>query len=321
MKILPILVLAVLPSTAAIAGLVKDQPLQVGEVTRTYDLYLPDRRGHDPRPLVVLLHGHMGDADLMLGKNRKAAPYKRWLDIAEREGLIVAVPDGAVGSDGYRGWNDCRGDAQTNPKTDDAAFIDQLIRAVDARTAVDRRRIYVHGTSNGGNMVYRLAQERPDRFAAFAAVVAAMPARNACREATRPVSLLIVNGTDDPILPYHGGPVGRRARDKEARGTVLSTADTVKYWLARDGITTEPAVTDMPDIDTHDGSTVHVERFTGGKDDSELVLYEVRGGGHTEPSRSERYGFLYRLIVGKQNADIEMADEVWKFFTVHARDN
>ena len=132
---------------------------------------------------------------------------------------------------------------------------------------------------------------------------------------------MVPANTDDPILPYRGGPVGRRARDKEARGTVLSTVDTVKYWLARDGIKTEPAVTDMPDTDTHDGSTVHVERFTGGKDDSELVLFEVRGGGHTEPSRSERYSLLYRLIVGEQNGDIEMADEVWNFFSVHARDN
>jgi len=321
MKTLPILFLAVLPSTATVAGLVKDQTLQVGELTRTYDLYIPERRGDDPLPLVVLLHGHMGDADLMLGKNRKAAPYKRWLDIAAREGLIVAVPNGAVGSDGYRGWNDCRADAQTNPKTDDVAFIDRLIEAVAVRAAVDRRRVYVHGTSNGGNMVYRLAQELPDHFAAFAAVVAAMPARNACREPTRPVSLLIMNGTDDPILPYRGGPVGRRARDKEARGTVLSTADSVKYWLARDGITTDPAVTDVPDTDPHDGSTVHIERYTGGKSGSEVVLYEIRGGGHTEPSRSERFGLLYRLIVGKQNGDMEMVDEVWKFFSAHMLEN
>jgi len=321
MKTLPILVLAILPSTHAAAVMFKDQTLQVGELTRTYDLSIPEHRGDDPRPLVLLLHGHMGDAELMLGKNRRAAPYKVWLDIAAREGLIVAVPDGAVGSDDYRGWNDCRADAQTNPHTDDVEFIDRLIEAVAARAAVDRRRIYVHGTSNGGNMVFRLAQEQPDRFAAFAAVVAAMPAHNACRESTRPASLLIMNGTDDPILPYRGGPVGRRARDQEARGTVLSTADTVKYWLARDGITTEPAVTDMSDTDAHDGSTVHIERYTGGKSDSEVVLYEVRGGGHTEPSRSERYGLLYRLIVGRQNGDIEMADEVWKFFSAHALEN
>ena len=71
----------------------------------------------------------------------------------------------------------------------------------------------------------------------------------------------------------------------------------------------------------HDGGTIHIERYSGGKAGSEVVLYEVRGGGHTEPSRSERYGFLYRLVVGRQNGDMEMADEVWKFFSAHALEN
>jgi len=50
-----------------------------------------------------------------------------------------------------------------------------------------------------------------------------------------------------------------------------------------------------------------------------VVLYEVRGGGHTEPGLRERYGRLYRLIVGPQNHDTEMAEEVWRFFNHHQR--
>jgi poly(3-hydroxybutyrate) depolymerase len=42
--------------------------------------------------------------------------------------------------------------------------------------------------------------------------------------------------------------------------------------------------------------------------------YEVVGGGHTEPSVAQRYGPIYKAIVGSQNGDIEMADEVWSFF-------
>jgi polyhydroxybutyrate depolymerase len=44
------------------------------------------------------------------------------------------------------------------------------------------------------------------------------------------------------------------------------------------------------------------------------VLYEVRGGGHTEPSLTEHNRRLYKRIVGPQNRDIEMAEEVWSFF-------
>jgi len=42
--------------------------------------------------------------------------------------------------------------------------------------------------------------------------------------------------------------------------------------------------------------------------------YEVVNGGHTEPSIQERYSNLYKLIVGNQNGDIEMAQEIWGFF-------
>ena len=50
-----------------------------------------------------------------------------------------------------------------------------LLEKVITEHPIDKHRLYAHGTSNGGNMVYRLAQERPERFRAMAAVVAAMP--------------------------------------------------------------------------------------------------------------------------------------------------
>ena len=301
----------------AMAGLMKNQVLVVEGLQRTYDVYVPDRLDDHPHPLVLLLHGHMGDADVMTGENGKAAPYKVWLDIAKREQLIIVIPDGAKGPDGYRGWNDCRADAQTNPSADDMMFLDHLIDTIAGRYAVDRKRLYAHGTSNGGNMVYRLAQERSGRFAALAAVVAAMPKQNRCGEPRYPVSLLIMNGTDDPILPYQGGGVGRRKRDKEARGTALSAQETLQYWLKHNGINSKPVIVDLPDTSKRDGSSIEVRRYSGGKAGSEVVLYEVRGGGHTEPSLSQHYGRLYGFIVGKQNKDMEMAEEVWKFFRQH----
>jgi hypothetical protein len=37
------------------------------------------------------------------------------------------------------------------------------------------------------------------------------------------------------------------------------------------------------------------------------MLYEVNGGGHTEPSIEEQYSALVELYLGRQNHDIEMA--------------
>ena len=61
-------------------------------------------------------------------------------------------------------------------------------------------------------------------------------------------------------------------------------------------------------------STVEKQLYTGGADGTEVALYKIIGGGHNAPSIQEQYSVLFELIVGKQNHDIEMADEVWNFF-------
>ncbi len=295
-------------------GLLQDQKMIVGNLTRTYDLYIPEALGATPRAAVLMLHGHIGSADVMTGQNRKKAPYKIWLEIAEREKLILIIPDGERGADDQRGWNDCRADASTNPKTDDMLFIRKLLASVAASYPVDARRVYATGTSNGGNMVFRLALEMPDRFAALAPVVASMPRNSQCTPKPDPVSMLIMNGTHDPLMPYDGGPVGKRKSDQAKRGEVIATRESIAYWVKHNGANPQPEIRTLPDRDPQDGSTVQVERYHGGRNGTEVVLYEVRGGGHTEPSVREQYGFIYRKIVGPQNHDIEMGEEVWSFF-------
>ncbi|MFO1340699.1 MAG: PHB depolymerase family esterase [Burkholderiaceae bacterium] len=112
-----------------------------------------------PRPLVVLLHGHGGTAAQLLGQQRGAAPLSRWLVIADREGWLLAAPDGAKGADGRPGWNDCRADAADNPHTDDVGLVAALIDEMVAHHGADPARVYVMGMSNGGIMSFRLASE------------------------------------------------------------------------------------------------------------------------------------------------------------------
>ena len=108
-------------------------------------------------------------------------------------------------------------------------------------------------------------------------------------------------------------------REKGGRGTTASTADSVAYWLTVNGITAKPQITEFPDRVTKDHSTVVRYRYANAANEPAVVLYEVRGGGHTEPSLTEHYRWLYKRIVGPQNKDIEMADEVWQFFQPYRR--
>jgi len=77
-------------------------------------------------------------------------------------------------------------------------------------------------------MTYRLAAERPRRVAAAAAFIANRPQPSECPDASAPVPMLIVNGTDDPITPYDGGSIAPRLG---GFGTVASAEATRDYWV------------------------------------------------------------------------------------------
>jgi len=313
LSIFAVIILTV-ASNSAKAGLVKDQVLTIDGRNRTYDVFSPDGVVPSERPAVVLLHGHSGNADVITGENGRKAPYKVWMSIAQRENWFLIIPDGEIGPENARGWNDCRADSSVNPRTDDVKYINALVETVANKNPVDRDRVYIHGTSNGGHMAYRLAMESTETYRAIASVVAQMPVNNKCVATGLPISTLIMNGTEDPILPYEGGPVGRRKIDQKNRGLVLSTADSIRYWLNNNGISSKGGESDLRDVNRRDKSIIKVKRYQGGKNNTEVVLYEIVGGGHTEPSLTEHYARLYKLIVGNQNKDIEMAEEVWKFF-------
>ena len=294
-------------------GLKIDQKIKVGSLTREYDLFEPHGLSLGRKyPLVISLHGHGGSKEYNSGTSGKKSPHKVFRDVGEREKFFVVYPQGEKGGDGRRGWNECRADAKSNPDTDDTAFISQLIDQLVREYPIDPRRVYVVGTSNGGGMAVRLAIEIPDKLAAAASIVFTGAVNSECPKPKKPISMLFMNGTEDPFAPYNGGKVGK---DKFERGTVLSVKQVIDLWLTTDGIKNKtPKVTQIPDRDPDDGTRVEVYFYSGGLQGTEVVHYKVIGGGHVEPSLKERMGRLWIRIVGKQNDDMETAEEVWKFF-------
>jgi polyhydroxybutyrate depolymerase len=279
-------------------------------IQRSYLLRTPSG-GSPPKAIVVMLHGHAGSAEQLTGRSGKPAPYRRWNAIADREGLLLVAPQGVDGGDGKSGWNDCRADADSNPTTDDAAFIAAVVTALRREYAVPSNRVYVLGTSNGGNMALRMAIERPDMIAAAAAIVASMPSRSECAAPTRAVPMLFMNGTDDPLMPFAGGQVGK---DRFQRGSVLSAEASVALWARLAGAASTPRTTALPDRNTADGSRVMRKVHANAQGRNVVMLYRIEGGGHLEPSRTQRYPRWLTRILGRQNGDIEMAEEVWAFF-------
>jgi polyhydroxybutyrate depolymerase len=225
--------------------------------------------------------------------------------------VLVAALQGLKGSDNRTGWHDCRSDADNNPQVDDVAFASRVAKQLVDDGRADATRIYVMGMSNGAIMTLRLALEMQPAPAAVASVAGSMAAKSECTSAPRPVSVLLIHGTQDPLVPYTGGGVG--FGERRDRGSVVSVAATRDFWLRADGLqNTKPVEASFP----HDGDdATRAHEATYGPDvGPQVVVITIDNGGHVEPSKRFHYPALYSRIVGAQNRDFEAAEEAWSFF-------
>jgi polyhydroxybutyrate depolymerase len=278
--------------------------LRSGGLTRTYLLHVPPRYEADSSwPLVLALHGGGAQGRSMSGLTGLSR-------LADRHGFLVVYPDG-IG----RSWNDGREDPDVPAERmsiDDVGFLTRLVDEVSRRYRVDAGRVYATGISNGGFMAQRLGCEASRRVAAIAPVVATIGVELAgrCRP-TRPVPVLMVNGTDDPLVPFLGGQV--RVFGRLRPGKVASVGETVSFWARHNGCTAAPVITREPDRDPSDKVTVRREALTRCRDGSEVILYVMEGGGHVWPGGPQ---YLPRRVIGRASRDID-SEVIWEFFSRH----
>ncbi|WP_275193648.1 PHB depolymerase family esterase [Bradyrhizobium sp. CSA207] len=278
--------------------------IDVGGVKRSYSAQLPAKK---PAPLVVVLHGTTQRGADMVARTA-------WPQVAKREGLAVVFPDGLNNA-----WADARtkaGPALRGPPpgTDDIAFIAKLVEKLVADGTADAKRVYVTGVSNGGAMAMTLACARADLFAAGASVIMNLTDEAAVTcHPSRPLPMLLMNGTADPLIPYEGG----RGSSYYAADGFWSTEETLAFWRKLNGCETGDAdVTDLPDKAPADQSTVTriSSRCPSGHD---VVLYRINHGGHRMPGSSPdaRFPKIAARLLGPQNNDIDGAETIWTFFS------
>ena len=177
-------------------------------------LMLPAGRG--PHPTVIVLHG-------ALGSGAGTAFTTGFSEAVARRGFTAVFPDGI-----NRQWHDGRAGGPDGP--DDVGFIRELVHRLVADGVADQRRIYLAGISNGGMMSFTLVCKAGELFAGVGTVIANMPdGIGSC--APRPMPVVMINGTDDPMVPYGGGGVGLGG----GRGEVWSVDRTASFFAARDG--------------------------------------------------------------------------------------
>lgn len=285
--------------------------LEHGGMTREYWLHDP-RKGKvgELRPLIIVLHGGGGKADRFDGMTGRDASFDA---LADREDLLVAYPQGYK-----KQWNDGReipNVAAQEMNLDDVGFISALIDEMIKRHDVDPKRVYATGPSNGGHMSNRLACDLSEKIAAVGIVIGNMPVKmvDKCKPENS-VSVLIMNGTADPLVPFNGGTVHLMGME---RGEDISTAKTFDFWLKQAGFQHGPAnikPEELPDADPNDKTRVTRQDYKGEK--AEVVLYTVDGGGHTWPGGRQ---YFFESVVGRVSHDINATETIWNFFKANPK--
>ncbi len=252
---------------------------------RPYKLKVPAGYDGTPTPLLVMLHGYTSSA----------AAEESYLKFGSvQKTFLYATPDGLKNPQGNRFWN--ADDACCNfygDPVDDVAYINAIIEDVAMMYAVDRKRVFVFGHSNGGFMAHRLACDLSPKIAAIASLAGAVWNDPSKCKPTDPVAVLQIHGDADQSILYAGGTIV---------GTPYPSATTtVATWSMKNSCSGTLTDTTMTlDLDAVlAGAETTVARYTCTVGAAEL--WTIKGGGHV-PSFQPTFASI-----------------VYDFFTAHPK--
>jgi polyhydroxybutyrate depolymerase len=263
----------------------RDGTLNIGGLTRQYFVHVPAiYDGKTPLPLVLVLHGATESPENLERMSGMSAA-------ADKEMFLAVYPRG---TGRLPTWNAgaCCGPAMEN-HVDDVGFMSALIGKLEQDFAVDSKRIFATGISNGGMLSYRLACEMSGKIAAIAPVEGAQDV--ACRPSNA-VSVIIFHGTADRLVPFDGGTTPFQMGSHRSDASV---SDTTTFWVKQDGCSPTPERKET------DGA--HVETYSGCRDGAGVAVYAIPGGHHIWPGTRFSHN------------DVPATSLMWNFFARHPK--
>jgi polyhydroxybutyrate depolymerase len=243
-----------------------------GGLIRSALVHVPKAAINRRSPVVLAFHGAGQSGPAM-------EDYSGLTQLSDHDHFVAVYPS-AAGKTHFWTLND---DVPSKP--DDVAFISSLLDVLPRRVCVDTNRIYATGVSNGGGFAARIGCELSSRLAAIAPVAGGYRSLDPC-DADRPVAVLEIHGTADPVVPYGGKP-------PDYGGSVPRFLDA---WAQRN----ECAVDEAPIFVAPRTQRFDWSSCAGGV---EVRHFRLSGVGHTWPgSRDSR------------SAPIAASRTVWRFF-------
>lgn len=203
----------------AAAGGVRRCPMTFNGKAREYFIHVP-ATGGTPRPLVVVLHGGEYVQDLSAppliraAVNDGSSAMEAGADslnvmVAYPRAWCMAAPCTGGGVDNFQ-WN-------LGPEAcgafgaceDDVGFVNAAIADIKANFSTDASNVAIAGHSGGGFLVFRMFCEvGGNQHATVGWVISATLTAGEVANCTNPTPtrLIIVNGTQDPAVPYTPAP-------------------------------------------------------------------------------------------------------------------
>ncbi|MEM9885731.1 MAG: PHB depolymerase family esterase [Bacteroidota bacterium] len=272
-------------------GTIIEKTLEQENATRNYSLYLPaEYDAQQAYPLVINYHGFGGTPEQQMAISNMNA-------VADTAQFIVAYPlalevFNPVLNVRGAGWNVVQFLDSTYSDTE---FTLNMIAAIRQDHAIDSMRIHATGWSFGSEMALSLACEAPNVIASVAGVAESMAdfVRLTC-DPQRPYSLMTIHGTADNLIPFEGGA-----------GFWSAAPETPAYFAQLNGCDETPTSIELENINDTDNSTVTLFEYNNCEADTEVLFYQINGGGHAWPGG---------LGSGVVNQDINGSTEIWDFF-------
>ena len=275
--------------------------MEHGGITRDYQLYVPP--SYDPAtpaPLLLVLHGGGMTGEAMYNVTADSFTTR-----GDADGWLLAYPS-ALGGD----WTDhflVKTKKANGQPVDDVDFLVALIDHIHATRPVDLDHVFVAGISNGGSMTFALACNRADRFAGATVLTMGLPVDLPCDPA-RPLPIMLINGTADPIVPFDGGPINLMM--VATNHIVHSTADSVTFWREVNGCSANAETTELDE--RRDGTSVTGDVYADCASGAPVVLITVHDGGHAWPG--VQVGLLQEMLSGRVSREFKATDIIWDFF-------
>ena len=202
---------------------------------RPYWVNVPKLKNKKPLPVLIFLHGNGGNP-----KGLQNMVFGRYPEITRQ--FITVFPEG------YReSWNI----VSERSKADDRGFIEAIIRELAKRDDVRKEEFTIMGISNGAALVNQIAIEtKLPNIKNYVSVVSplnsfqhdgknfkAMGKENDYRAITKPLfgkRLLNISGTDDPLVPYRGGP-SKGIPAKDGKLPFVDAEESIFLWAKQMG--------------------------------------------------------------------------------------